>query len=150
MARATAVLERAADAVTESKMVTFYSWIESYPQAVPTSETIRVSGGQRQKDPTSGAILALEYKEVRFNMGILHTNDPETIKVLRGMIAKGASMTTDKDVYLSKIMKPEELSRRTSRVNAELKGQLSDALAENEKANARIAELMAQLAKKGS
>lgn len=134
----------------ETKPVTFYSWIDSYPHALPSSITIRVSGGQRQKDPTTGAILAMDHKEVHFNMGILHTDDEETIRVIRGLIKKGDTITEDREVYLQKVMKPEDQARRAVRLNSELNAKNAELDAEVKRQQEEIEKLRAKLAKKGA
>jgi len=125
----------------ERESVTFYSWIDSYPQAVPSSLLFHVSGGQRRQDPNTGAIMPLDHKEVRFNMGILRTDDPEAIAELRKVIKKGETMTEDREVYLAKIMKPEDTAKRAVKLLASER----EGSAEKDR---RILELEAQLAGK--
>lgn len=117
--------------------VTFYSWIHKEPSSL----TVRISGGQRVKDANSGAIMALEHKEVRFLMGILHTDDPETIEQLRKLIRNGDTITEDKEVYLRHILKPEDLAKRTIAQNTGLAKK-------NEELEKEIAKLNAKLTRR--
>lgn len=136
---AIAAADEAAAQAQEQGEVVFYAWIDGGNQSQPSSMTIRISGGQRVRDPQSGSIAALGYKEIRFNMGILRTSDPEVIAELRKQIKNGDTITEDKEVYLSKIEKPElraaRLSRKAQQDGVDLK-----------KAKDEIAELKAKLA----
>jgi hypothetical protein len=109
----------AAEEAVENKEVVFYSWIDGGNQSQPSSITIRIGGGERIKDPDSGRIVVMGYHEVRFNMGILRTGDAEAIRVIRGMIKKGETITEDKEIYLAKVEKPELRAARLSRRHAE-------------------------------
>jgi len=126
---------------TKQEVVTFYSWIDTAPHGSPSSVTIRISGGQRVKDANSGAIMALEHKEVRFTMGLLHTDDPEVIAQIRKLIQGGDTITEDKEVYLRHTMKPEDQAKRAIKLNDGL-------AAENAKKDKEIEELRAKLADK--
>lgn len=89
---------------------TFYCWNDK----LPASETIRISGGERQKD-ANGNILALGLKEAHFVMGLCRTDDPETIRELRRIIKKGKpDMSEDKEKYLSAVLPPEKKSERAT------------------------------------
>lgn len=134
----------------QPETATFYAWINSAPTCVPSSETVRISGGQRQKDANSGAILALDHLQVSFNMGILRSSDPEVIRVLRDMISKGANYTEDYELYLRKIMKPEDLAKRSGAQAVKLKSENEKLTEQASKQAKEIEELKAKLAKRGS
>lgn len=130
-------MAQAAKAKVES--VTFYAWIEVYP----SSMTIRISGGTRAKDANTGAILAMEHKEAKFNMGLLRTDDPEVIAEIRRLIEKGETITEDKEVYLAHVEPPKRREERLAKSNHALK-------ATNAQLEKEVAELRAKLSGKAS
>jgi hypothetical protein len=125
--------------MAQQEKVTFYAWVERSP----SSMTMRISGGQRAKDANSGAIMAMAHKEIRFNMGMLHTDDPETIRELRKLASKPDSgVTEDYDLYLSKVEPPKRREERMAKRNL----ALASTVAQKDE---EIAELKKKLAGKG-
>lgn len=92
-----------------SEQVTFYSWIENSPSSL----TVRIDGGHMSHNGES-AKLGIEQplKEVRFNKGILRTDDAQTIKTLRKLMTQGETITEDHEVYLAKVTTVEQQAKR--------------------------------------
>lgn len=136
-----AVIDKANEAAAEARdeEVVFYAWVDSGNQSMPSSLTMRISGGERVHDQTTGKIMSTGYNEIRFNMGILRTRDVDAIREIRRAIKNGDTITEDKEVYLSKVEKPElraaRLARRHGEDTIKLKSQADE-----------IAELKAKLA----
>lgn len=96
--------------MAQQEAVTFYSWVEG----MPSSLSVSVSGGERYKDGVTGKTMVNANKQIRFHKGILHTSDPEVIRVLRSKIARGASMTEDYETYLTHVLPVEDQLKRTA------------------------------------
>lgn len=139
-----AVIDAANEAATEAtpEEVVFYAWTDAGTQSMPSSLTMRIGGGERVKDAESGRIMTLAYQEVRFNMGILRSSDPNVIREIRKAIKKGDTITEDKEVFLAKVEKPELRAQRLERVRAADKETLK-------KQEREIADLKAKLAAVG-
>ncbi len=138
--KAIEVANEAAVTAEERGEVVFYAWIDAGTQSMPSSVTIHIGrGGERVRDAESGRIVTVGYKEVRFNMGILRTDDQEVIAELRKHIKNGDTITEDKEVYLSKVEKPELRAARLSRVDGALRE-------ESKRKDKEIADLKAKLA----
>lgn len=133
------VANEAAKEAEKTGDVVFYAWVDAGNQSQPSSLTMRISGGQRVRDPQSGAIAALGYHEVHFNMGILRTKDPAEIAGIRKAIADGDTITEDKELYLSKVqpaaVRADRLARKSAEDTAKLKAK-----------DEEIADLKAKLA----
>lgn len=110
----------------ERPEVVFYAWVDAGNQSMPSSMTMRISGGQKQRD-TNGNILSVGYKEVRFNSGMLRTSDPETIEVIRKAIKGGETITEDQEFYLANVepaeLRGKRLARKSSQLTAELESK---------------------------
>lgn len=92
---------------------TFYSYIKDKP----CSQVVHISGGEKIRDASTGKIIDTPMKEVRFQSGILHTSDPETIAVLEAHAkVAGCGITADKEEYLAHVMKPERLNERAKKI----------------------------------
>ena len=123
-----------------SEQVVFYSWIEN----VPSSLTIRVSGGEMSHNGEDAKLqIVRPLKEVRFNRGLLRVpaEDLETINLLRKMITQGETITEDHELYLSKILSVKEQSTRNAK-------KAVDAMAEATKLREENEELRRKLAKR--
>jgi hypothetical protein len=127
------------EAPADAETVVFYAWTDAGSQSQPSSLTMRISGGQRVRDPQSGAIAALGYHEVRFNMGIFRTKDEAEIAGIRKAIKDGDTITEDKELYLSKVQSPAMRAERLARRTAEDRENLK-------KKDDEIADLRAKLA----
>jgi len=116
----------------------FYHWIGNHP----SSEIIRVRGGQRQV-AGDGQVMHVELLEAPFHNGMMKTSDPEIIALMRGKFgAPGSGITEDAEEYYSHVMTPEMAKRRTLVLNSNLK-------AEVEKLKEEKSRLVAQLAEAG-
>lgn len=102
------------DTEIQQEAVTFFSWVEN----VGSSEIIHISGGQKIKDSNDRIMFTAE-SYVKFNMGILHTADPEAIKILRGFIKKGANITEDREVFNRHVMEPAKQLDRAALLHAQ-------------------------------
>lgn len=127
---------------SELKEVVFYAWTDAGTQSMPSSLRMRITGGQRVKDDSSGKIISLGYVEVQFNKGLLRISDPEVIREVRKMMERGDTITEDCEKYLAMV---EPAERRTERM-ASKATQLAQ---EIEEADAEILRLKEQLAAKG-
>lgn len=118
------------------KSVMFYHWIGNHP----SSEIIRVRGGQRQV-AGDGQVMHVELLEAKFHNGMLQTSDPEIIALFRGKFgAPGSGITEDAEEYYSHVMTPEMAKRRTLVLNANLKAEVQQLREEKSRLVAQLEE----------
>lgn len=124
------------DVATKAEEVTFYSWREG----IPSSEMIRISGGERQKD-SNGNILASAEKHVRFAAGIYHAKDPEIIAGLRKLIRDGkGDMSENKEDYIKATLPVEKQAARNAAIIAEKDKELNQSREEVSRLRAKLQE----------
>jgi hypothetical protein len=123
--------------------VTFYHWLGMKPDksAYPSSEILRISGGERVMG-ANGVPTRAPMIEARFHNGILTTEDPETITVLRKFCAKaGSGYTESYEEYLAAVMTPaERLKRQANQANT-VAEENKEVLAENSRLKQKLAQL---------
>jgi hypothetical protein len=119
-----------------SSKITFYGWTEH----VPSNLTFAVSGGFPKKDAETGRMHNPPLKLAKFSAGVCSTDDAETIAKLRELMAKGDSITEDREVYLSHLHGPKKPTDRETQ-------ELNDQIAANDE---EIKRLTAQVHRKSA
>jgi len=93
----------------EQESATLYSWIEG----MPSSLSVHITGGEKWRDSNTGRAGVNPTKQIRFNKGIFHTSDPETIAVLRKKAkSRNGGITEDYELYLSHVLPVEDQKKR--------------------------------------
>ena len=86
-------------------------------------------------------------KLAKFSAGMCSTDDPETIAKLRELMAKGDSITEDREVYLSHLQGPRsQLIEKTGELKSQIAVQAEEIAAKDEE----IKRLTAQVHRKSA
>lgn len=129
-------MSTAVEPIQTQESITFYSWIENKG----SSQVVQISGGQKSTDG-AGRVYNVPLKTVQFNHGILHTDDPEAIAVLRKQAKKGHGITEDHEEYLRHVLPPEQQVARLRAVAEETLKRENELSAENSRLRKQLEEL---------
>jgi len=126
----------------EVQAVVFYGWLgtDEKGRAYPTSQIIRISGGESRKTDDGGRVR-VPVKEARFHNGRFETSDPEIIKELRRKAKlQGSGITESPEVFYSMTMSAEQQLKRQAVIGNEKAAQVESLTEENNRLRRMLEE----------